>query len=273
MSLRVDESKLYTIEYRKHTLDRLTAELLKDRRIAGAVLVGSGSFGFKDRYSDIDLAVLVGDEGKLDEVYVDWWGRVHAAFPVIDAWKEKPRRLYGFLLDRFLELDIGFQGPTGLYERKPEWRVLFDKRGNIPSLMKPRPKLTEDQAAAHDKRMQDSWYHVLHCVNSIQRGQPLRASFFVAFLRDEAILMAGLNRGLRTDTRSYFADADKLPEDVKARILDCFSASMEPAELLRALNAVVVVYYDEAARLEAGFGVDRSSHLGAAMREYLSIFS
>lgn len=273
MSLRVDESKLYTTEYRKRTLDRLTAELLKDGRIAGAVLVGSGSFGFKDRHSDIDLAVLVGDEGKLDEVYADWWGRVHAVFPVIDAFKERPRRLYGFLLDRYLELDIGFQGPSGLYERKPEWRVLFDKRGTIPSLMKQRPKPAEDQAAAHDKRMRDSWYHVLHCVNSIQRGQPLRAGFFLAFLRDEVILMAGLNRGLRTDARSYFADADKLPEDVRTRVYDCYPASMEPNELLRALRAVVGVYYEEAAQLDARFGANRAARLGAAMRDYISIFS
>lgn len=272
MSLTVDDSKLYTPEYRNHILDLLTAEFLKDKRIAGAVLVGSGSFGFKDRYSDIDLAVLVGDEGRLDEVYSDWWGKVHAAFPVIDAFKEKPRRLYGFLLERFLELDMSFQGRSGLYEKDPQWRVLFDKRGNIPSLMKPRPKPTEDQAAAHDKRMQDSWYHVLHCVNSMQRGQPLRASFFLSWLRDEAILMAGLNRGLRTGTRSYFEDTDQLPEDVKARICGCFQKNMKPTELLRALKAVVGVYYDEAGQLDARFGGNRATRLGAAMRDYLSAF-
>ena len=110
MVLRVDESKLYSTAYRGRVLDELTAALMEDGRIAGAILVGSGAARFKDRYSDIDLAVLVGDEAKVDEVYADWWRRIHALFPIVDAFKEQPRHLYGFLLDRFLELDVGFQG-------------------------------------------------------------------------------------------------------------------------------------------------------------------
>jgi hypothetical protein len=74
MVLRVDESKLYSAAYRSRVLDELTAALMGDERIAGAVLVGSGAAGFKDRYSDIDLAVLVGDEVKVDEVYADCGG-------------------------------------------------------------------------------------------------------------------------------------------------------------------------------------------------------
>ena len=273
MVLRVDESKLYSAAYRSRVLDELTTALMEDGRIAGAVLVGSGAAGFKDRYSDIDLAVLVGDEAKVDEVYADWWRRIHALFPIVDAFKEQPRHLYGFLLDRFLELDVGFQGEAGLYERKPKWRILFDRRGVIPSLMKPRGKPAVDQAAAHEKRMQDSWYYVLHCVNSIQRGQPLRASFFIATLRNEAALMAGLSRGLRTGVDSYFEDADLLPEEVRRRIGEAFPRSLDPAELLRALKATVDVYYGEAENLDVRLGMDRAPHLRAAMSEYLSAFS
>jgi hypothetical protein len=271
--LRVDESKLYSAAYRGRVLDELTAALMEDGRIAGAVLVGSGAAGFRDRYSDIDLAVLVGDEAKVDEVYADWWGRIHAFFPIVDAFKEQPRHLYGFLLDGFLELDVGFQGEAGLYERKPRWRILFDRRGVIPSLMKTKGKPAVDQAAAHEKRMQDSWYYVLHCVNSIQRGQPLRASFFIATLRDEAALMAGLSRGLRTGVDSYFEDTDRLPEEVRRRIGEALPRSLDPAELLRALKTTVDVYYGEAGNLDVKLGMDRAPRLRAAMSEYLSAFS
>ena len=273
MVLRVDESKLYSAAYRSRVLDELTAALMEDGRIAGAILVGSGAAGFKDRYSDIDLAVLVGDEVKVNEVYADWCRRIHALFPIVDAFKEQPRHLYGFLLDRFLELDVGFQGEAGLYERKPRWRILFDRRGVIPSLMKPRGKPAVDQAAAHEKRMQDSWYYILHCVNSIQRGQPLRASFFIATLRDEAALMAGLSRGLRTGVDSYFEDADLLPEEVRRRIGEAFPRSLDPAELLRALKATVDVYYGEAGNLDVNLGMDRAPRLRVVMSEYLSAFS
>lgn len=273
MVLRVDESKLYSAAYRCRVLDELTAALMDDERIAGAVLVGSGAAGFKDRYSDIDLAVLVGDESRVDEVYADWWRRIHALFPIVDAFEEQPRHLYGFLLDRFLELDVGFQGEAGLYERKPQWRILFDRRGVTLSLMKPREKPAVDQAAAHEKRMQSSWYYVLHCMNSIQRGQPLRASFFIATLRDEAALMAGLSRGLRTGVDSYFKDTDLLPDEVRRRIGEALPRSLNPAELLRALKATVDVYYGEAENLDVKLGMDRAPSLRAAMAEYLSAFS
>ena len=272
MPLSVDESKLYDGEYRSRALDIVTEALRGDDRIAGAVLVGSGATGFRDSYSDVDFAVLVGDEARLEEVYADWWGRLHALLPVIDAFKEPPRHLYGLLLDRYMELDISFQCEADLFERKPSWRILFDRRGVIPGLMKTREKTADDQAAAHDKRMQDSWYYVLHAISSIQRGQPLRASFFIGFLRDEATLMAGLNRKLNTSLRNYFAETDKLPEEVKKRIADAFPASMEPTEQLRALRAVVDLYYDEAERTDKELGVERVPRLRAAMSDYLSAF-
>jgi len=139
--------------------------------------------------------------------------------------------------------------------------------------MKPREKPAVDQAAAHEKRMQDSWYYALHCVNSIQRGQPLRTSFFIATLRDEAALMAGLSRGLHTGVDSYFEDTDRLPEEVRRRIGEALPRSLDPAELLRALKATVDIYYGEAENLDARLGMDRAPRLRAAMAEYLSAFS
>ncbi len=273
MSLKVDESKLYDAAYRKRVVEIVTQALIEDERISGALLVGSGAKGFRDRYSDVDLTILVDDEARLEEIYTDWWIRLHALLPVIDAFKEPSSHLYGLLLDRYMEIDIGFQGESALFERKPNWKILFDKRGVIPDLMKPREKSIIDQVTAHEKRLQDSWYYIIHTISAIQRGQNLRASFFIGFLRDEAILMAGLNKGLNTSLRSYFAEADKLPEEIKKRITDTLPASTEPAEQLRALRAVVDIYYEEAERLDGKLGMQRTSKLRAAMREYLTIFS
>jgi peptide subunit release factor 1 (eRF1) len=85
--------------------------------------------------------------------------------------------------------------------------------------------------------------------------------------------MAGLSRGLKTSAGSYFAETDRLPEEVKKRIIDAFPASMEPTELLRALRAVVDLHYDETELVDSKLGMDRVLHLGVAMREYLSAFN
>jgi predicted nucleotidyltransferase len=273
MPLRVDEEKLYDSEYRNHILETVTRALIDDKRIAGALLVGSGAKGFHDRYSDVDLTVLVGDETQLEEIYVDWWERLHDLLPTIDAFKEPSSHLYGLLLNRYMEIDIGFQGESALFERKPNWKILFDRRGVIPSLMKPREKAVDDQSTAHDKRLQDSWYYIIHTISAIQRGQPLRANFFINFLRDEAILMAGLNRDLATSLRSYHKEADKLPEEVKKKIINSIPANTKPVEQLRALRTVVNLYYEEAEKLDRKLGMQRTKKLQAAMKEYLTKFS
>jgi hypothetical protein len=272
MSLKVDETKIYDSAYREQALSRITEALNNDDRIGGALLVGSGSQGFLDRYSDVDIAVLVCDEAELEEVYADWWNVVCSLLSVISAFKSPPRHLYGFFLDRFMELDMSFQKKQELYEYSPNWRILFDKYGIISSLMKPKPKPDVNMLAAHEKRVQDSWYYVIHCISSIQRNQLLRASLFIRLLRDETVLMAGLSRGLETSVNSYFDETDKLPTEVKRRLYDSFPTNMKPSELFRALKTVVDVYYDEAALVNENLGLDKAVKLKSDILEYLSAF-
>lgn len=234
--------------------------------------MGSGATGFKDEYSDLDMAVLV-DEEELDKVYLDWEARIPELLPAIEHFKSPTKRLYGFLFARHLELDISFQSQSGLFVRRPDWKILFDKRGIIPQLMKPRERAKRNLAEEHSKRISESWYWVIHCITAIQRCQPLRATYFINRLRDEAVLMAGLNCGLRTSIEDFYGDADKLPDEKKQRVLQTYPKSFDPAELLRTLKAVVEVYYSEAEVLDEKHGLKKASSLYYSMKEYLEAFN
>ena len=234
--------------------------------------MGSGATGFKDEYSDLDMTVLAEEKG-LDKVYVDWETRIPELLPVIEHFKDPTRHLYGFLLERFLELDISFQSETTLFARRPDWRILFDKQGTIPQLMKPRERAKRNLAEEHSKRISESWYWVIHCTTSIQRRQPLMATHFINRLRDEAVLMAGLDCGLRTSIEDFYEDADRLPDEKKQRVRQTYPMSFDPPELLRALRAVVDTYYSEAEVLDEKHGLKKASTLSSSMKEYLKAFN
>jgi hypothetical protein len=262
---------LFNSEYRKNTLSLVYEALKKDGRIIGALLVGSGAVGFRDEYSDLDLAVVV-EEDTVDVVYQEWEAKIIQLAPVIGHFKEPSIHLLGFLLDGFLEFDISFQSASGLYAHTPHWRILFDKQGNIASLMKPREPESRELKADHEKRTSESWYWVIHCISSIERRQPLRSTFFIDTLRNEAIYMAGLNRGLRTGTESFLDDADQLPEAIKEVIKTAYPVSLLPRDLLTALKAAVKVYFSESIALDQKLGLNKASQLAKSMIGYLEAF-
>jgi predicted nucleotidyltransferase len=273
MYLRVDDSIIYDTKYRENVLKGFTKALKGDKRVIGAILVGSGAIGFNDRYSDLDIAILINDETQIEKIYTDWWETVPKLFPVIEAFKEPPKHVLGFLLDRFLELDISFQGKTELFERRPNWKILFDRKGVIPGLMVKRTKPPTDEQASQEKRMRDSWYYITHAIISIQRNQLFKALFFIQYLRDETILMAGLSRGMATSTLSYNRETDLLPLDVKTKLIDTYPNRIESTELLRVLKSVVGVYHEQAEIVDKEFGLSRASKIKSDMSRYLSAFS
>ena len=53
---------MYTERDRQQLLDTLRGVAERAEGIQGMVLVGSGAYGFRDRYSDLDVVVVVVDE-------------------------------------------------------------------------------------------------------------------------------------------------------------------------------------------------------------------
>jgi predicted nucleotidyltransferase len=72
---------LFTPEEREETAERVSRALGDDSRVEGVVVVGSLA-GQADRWSDIDLAVVVGDED-LAAVTADWVGYLYELLPVV----------------------------------------------------------------------------------------------------------------------------------------------------------------------------------------------
>jgi hypothetical protein len=265
------QTSLFTPYERQHTLDRLLAALETDPRITGVIIVGSGAVGFEDGYSDIDLAVVVGAAEDLTPVFREWKGRVEELFNVLHYFETiyGPRSfLHGFLLQGFLEVDMGFVCLADLSAKRARWKVAFDRSGEIKDIMRssweqrPRP----DVQALYLKRLNSIWYYITHTAIALERGRPWMALCHLEEIRNRAIELAGLREGLEI---KHFRQADQMP----AGLLDELGQTLSSAasdDVARALGAATTCFFRQAKELDQVLGLDVAGELEEKMQVYLN---
>ena len=101
---------LFTPEEREETAERVSRLLSDDSRVEGIVVVGSLA-SQADRWSDVDLEVIIGDDEELAAVTADWVGHLYLLLPVVHHFETAfgETLVRGFLLDNVLELDLAFE--------------------------------------------------------------------------------------------------------------------------------------------------------------------
>jgi predicted nucleotidyltransferase len=114
---------LFTPEEREQTAERVSRALGDDSRVEGVVVVGSLA-GQADRWSDIDLEVVVADGEELAAITSDWVGYLYELLPVVHHFETAfgETLVRGFLLENLLEIDLASSGPGGsLFGARRGW--------------------------------------------------------------------------------------------------------------------------------------------------------
>ncbi len=169
---------LFTPEEREKTAERVSRLLGGDSRVEGVVIVGSLAHQ-ANRWSDIDLEVVVGDDEELPAVTADWVEHLYELLPVVHHFETAfgETLVRGFLLENLLELDLAFERA----ERFSLWgpaRVVFDRSGrvanaaNAPAQGNPHPV---DQASEAGF----VWHDVLHACTAVRRGRPWQGLWYL----------------------------------------------------------------------------------------------
>ncbi len=265
-------NRFFTPEDREALLSRLVSELKQDSRILGAVLVGSGAVGFKDRLSDIDLAVVVADGETTKDVLNSWQKKIDMLHPVIGHFvSDRGDQVWlgGFLFDHFLELDISFQKLAQMTARRQDWRVLFDRTGRLKGILETswKNRSEPDWVERYLFYRNESWYYLLHAVNSFERGHHLRALRYLNIVRDLCILVAGLVAGVDTGD---FREVHLLPDEFQRAIQTTLPAALGREEFQNALTAAANIFYQQARLLDKRLGEAYSSLLAEKMQALLS---
>ena len=226
---------MFTIAERDAVRDSVLELASADARVLSGAVGGSLALGPGDRWSDLDLTFAVADGMPLTDVLDDWTERLSTEFGAVTLFDlPAGASIYRvLLLPGCLQVDLSVTPAATFAPRGRTFRLLFGSaKQRLPA--SPRPAAECFGYAVH---------HALRARFSIERGRGWQAEYWISGVRDEALALACLRRGLPGAEGRGF---DELP----AEALDGFAAalvrSLEREELLRALRAAVTVLVREA---------------------------
>jgi hypothetical protein len=245
---------VFTVEDRDRVRDRLIEWAHGDPRIVAAALAGSLADGGGDRWSDLDLTFGLAQVAGVADVLADWTDRMQLEFDAAHLF-DLPHlsTIYRvFLLPNDLQVDLSFTAGREFGALGPKFELLFGT--------------TVDRAPFPAASAPDlfGWgvHHALRARFCIERGKLWQAEYWLSALRDQALALACLRRGLPT---SYARGFDGLPGEVLNRSADALVASMDREELLRALGPAI-----DGLLGEADQAPDLASKVEAQLRELTS---
>src|SRR5258708_11693140 len=179
---------MFTPEERERLRSELLERAARDQRISGAAITGSAAASHEDRWSDIDLAVGVGDAGEVPNVLSDWTAHMydrHLALHHVDvhagAWIYRV-----FLLSSTLQVDLAFVPAAEFRALAPTFRLMFGE-AKEPQHLQPPPAATI---------IGMGWLYALHARSCIARGNVWQAEYMISGMRDNALALACIRHGL-----------------------------------------------------------------------------
>ena len=223
---------LFTLEEREEIAERVSRLLGNDDRIEGVVIVGSLA-GQSDRWSDIDIEVIVADDEELPAVTADWVANLYELLPVVHHFETAfgDTLVRGFLLENLLEVDLAFDQARRLSIWSPA-RVVLDRTGRVA-----------DAANTHvhyDLSSSDlageagfAWHDVLHACTAVRRGRLWQGLWYMERVRNRTLKLAQERRGFYAD---FFDYVDDLPVEELTPLEDTLIVSLAPGSLLGAVE-------------------------------------
>jgi len=221
--------------------------------ILGVVLVGSGAVGFDDEYSDIDFCVVVDDsrEEIATEVMCKCSELIKQKFNVLKYQNMPQRFLQIYLMDNFIEVDIGFVRLGKLEATRERWSICFDNTGKINKIMidswdrikNYHGKKTEVDICEQYRRYYDTiWYYIVHSLIAIKRGQVWRGVYEINLIKDAAIALHGYTLSLET---KRYRNVDGFDENFLLQLNKSYVKELEPNEMIRALKESIKLFFNE----------------------------
>ena len=219
---------MYTPAQRDELRRELLALARADPRITGGAITGSASMDREDAWSDIDLAFGVRRADELPAVLQDMTEHMyahHGAIERLDVIRE-PWIYRVFILPSTLQVDLAFAPADAFGARAPTFRLIFG--------VAQEPKYAG--APVVEELIGYAWLYALHARSSIARNKVWQAEYMIGNVRDHVLAIACRRLGLpAVEGRGM----DALPADVADPLRDALVRSLEPAELRRALSAVI----------------------------------
>lgn len=243
---------MFTAARRAALRDELLAYARSDPSITAAALVGSAARHQADRWSDIDLALRLGDGVDPVSTAESWTAELatrHEIAARLDLWSG--RALYRVLLfTDSLQVDLSFWPAHDFAGNGEPFELVF----GIANPENPSPPPDSHEAVSW------AWLYAIHARSAIARGRAWQALQMIEGLRDRVITLACLRNGLPAHQGR---GVDQLPPGVLAQLTRTVASRPDRDQLAAAFVAAVDLLLIEAHHLDPD--------LAARLRPPLSI--
>lgn len=245
---------MFSIEDRDRVRDGMVAMARADPRIVAGAMIGSLAVGRGDRWSDLDLGFGLADGVTPAEVFNDWTPRLEGEFDAVSLFDvtdlASVYRVY--LLPGSLQVDLSLTPGREFGARGPEFKVLFG------TALERAPGWSVHPTAKYLLGL--GVHHAVRARLCIARGRLWQAEYWISGVRDQALSLACLRRGLNVwHGRGY----DELPPGVLDQSV--LVRSLQKVELLRALERAIEIMLRE-----AGEASPQASRLETRLLELVS---
>ena len=242
---------MYSEIEREEIFNYVVNGLKKRKEIISVIQVGSGAIGYRDKYSDLDFAVVV-DDSNIEEIFEKTFKSISNKYNVFFFDNMKERNLQLFLLDNYLELDIGYYTLESLYARRENFKIIFDKSNKVNDIMinswkemKEKNKGTTQEVNMNeiihliDKEL---WYNVLHSIIAFKRNNIYRCYYELQEIKNYAINL--LAKRSNKEFKRY-RSINELSEEELNKIICLFSYPKNYDELKKYLELSLEIIFNE----------------------------
>lgn len=243
---------MFTPVIRKEVLDHLLGELSRLDDVLGVILVGSGAKGFRDKYSDIDIAIVYDVEKNVQDIFDKVYNIVSEKYSVATVLNQYGRNLQIFLLLNYLEIDIGYYNIESIEARRGNFKVVFDRTDMLCEIMNKswKENATQYMGTTSNVDIQaelfrtdaNLWYNVFHTVNSFLRSERYRCYFEIEELRRNLLSLVGKRKSVES---KRYRDIHKLEISELECIEELFCYPKTNTELKNMLCRVIEMFYSE----------------------------
>ncbi len=229
---------MFSVNDRNRVRDRVLALAASDPRVVAGAVVGSLALHEGDRWSDLDLTFAVANDVPLADVLNDWTRTIIDEYDAVMLFDlpAGPSIYRVFMLPGCLQFDLSFTPAEAFGATSPKFRLLLGEAVTKPHTPAPSPQELFGYAV----------HHALRARFCIERGRVWQAEYWLSGVRDYALHLACLRRELPARNGRGF---DDLPAKTLAAFAGALARSLDPAELLRALDVATTGLLREAAQV------------------------
>ncbi|WP_040951444.1 aminoglycoside 6-adenylyltransferase [Gorillibacterium massiliense] len=237
---------MYTGEDRQLLLDELVSFAYEQKEIVGFLLVGSGSLGFRDKFSDLDVLLVIEESDQAEEInkiFIKYLESNKTVLRHKTYRHEEDIFVTCFFMGDYLNLDLGIWSLKKLRATKPNWIVKFDKTGGIEkrlsqSLASHVPAVIQE--VVHDS-ISSFWQFVQNAVVAVNRRSYIKAIKDMENIRDHIIKIICVSNQIDHD---YLKSIDALDDPYAKRLQKTYEVTMNKESLSKALYDLVILYFD-----------------------------